>query len=325
MRYQTKLLPLLVGGVLLTSCAHFQSKQEAADKGMKIESTMSVSGANAKAASMYQLGRYYQGQNRFEQAIDAYQKSLAADSGYAESYNGLGVVYSRQGKYEQAIAQFKRALELAPRADHVYNNLGYAHYLQGNVAAATEAFNQALAMNPENPRAMKNLALVQGKPLADVAKPAPTQVNSVTEAIPTSQSASKIEVVSQPELEVRQLAPAVFELKRHEADEMPVRHGRLQVGRIEVANGNGVTGMARKVSVYLKREGYVSARLTNQKPFNIARSEVHYRSGYEAEARELQAKLPGQPDMVARNDLRKGINLRLVLGADLAGQQEYFR
>lgn len=325
MKYKRKLLPVLIGSILMSGCAYFQPKQNTAENDLKIESTIKVSGANAQAASMYQLGRYYQGQNRFEQALEAYKKSLDADQTYTESYNGLGVLNSRLGNYDEAITQFKHALELAPQADHIHNNLGYAYYLQGNIDAARAAFQQALLINPDNTRAFKNLALVQGKPL-DVLPKSNAVVDTVVETKPGKVSSGHIEVVSQPQLEVRQLEPSVFELKKYiPVQERSSIRGRLQVGRIEVSNGNGVTGMARMAAGYLKRQGYASARLTNQKSFNVPRSEVHYRSGYEAEAKELQSQVPGQPGMIERTDLRAGTNVRLVIGQDLATQQDFFR
>lgn len=325
MKHSKKILPVLVSMACLSACGLMPS-QQAENNPLKIESTMRVSGASGNAASMYQLGRYYQGQNRMEQALTAYQKSLAADPQYADSYNGIGVIYSRQGQYDAAIAAFNQALEIAPNADHIHNNLGYAAYLQGRNDAAIAAFNQAIAINPGNQRAIKNLALAREKaglvPLPALAALATTESVSNQSALNAAQSGELVPV-THPQLEVKQLAPAVFELKRYEVpvERMP---GRLQVGRIEVANGNGVTRMARRVSQFLQQDGYPAARLTNHKPFNVDKTQVHYRAGYRDAAEALQARMPGQPEMIERDDLRAGINVRLILGKDLVSRQQDF-
>jgi len=112
---------------------------------------------------MYQLGRYYQGQNRFDEAINAYMKALNADAGFVEARNGLGVVYSRQGKYREAIEAFRLAIKQAPKAAHLYSNMGYAYYLQGQYAESVKALQQATALDPNNQRALNNLGQAYAK------------------------------------------------------------------------------------------------------------------------------------------------------------------
>jgi hypothetical protein len=94
--------------------------------------------------------------------------------------------------------------------------------------------------------------------------------------------------------------------------------------RIEVSNGNGVTGMARKVAGYLEGEGYYSARQTNQKPFHVASSQVQYRSGYREQAQSLALTLPGQPGVTQADGLRGDISVRILLGKDIASNVAYF-
>jgi hypothetical protein len=94
--------------------------------------------------------------------------------------------------------------------------------------------------------------------------------------------------------------------------------------RIEVSNGNGVTGMAKKVAGYLDGRGYSGARLTNQKPFRVLSSQVQYRVGYREQAQSLVAALPGYVTLVQAGHLRGDISIRVVLGKDLARKVAYF-
>ncbi len=94
--------------------------------------------------------------------------------------------------------------------------------------------------------------------------------------------------------------------------------------RLEVANGNGVSGAASKVSKFLRGQGYAAARLTNQKPFKTKTTQIYYRSGYEAQALLLQSKLLDAPKLIERNDMRANISVRVVLGKDMVTQLAHY-
>ena len=79
----------------------------------------------ADSQALYQTGRYFQGQGRYEQAIAAYSQVLKADPDHVDAHNALGVIYSQQGRPELAEQQFRAALEIAPDTARVHNNLGY--------------------------------------------------------------------------------------------------------------------------------------------------------------------------------------------------------
>lgn len=160
MNVQHKILPAVCCIALMTSCASNQSTSAAP---WTIKSTAVTKSSGDKPEAMYQLGRYYQGQNRFDEAINAYMKALNADAGFVEARNGLGVVYSRQGKYREAIEAFRLAIEQAPKAAHLYSNMGYAYYLQGQYAESVKALQQATALDPNNQRAFNNLGQAYAK------------------------------------------------------------------------------------------------------------------------------------------------------------------
>lgn len=160
MNAKHKILPAVCCIALMSACASNQSSSAAP---WTIKSAAATKNSNAKPESMYQLGRYYQGQNRFAEAVNAYQKALNADAGFVEAYNGIGVVYSRQGKYPEAIAAFQSAIKLAPKAAHLHSNMGYAYYLQGQYADAVKALQQATALDPTNQRALNNLGQAYAK------------------------------------------------------------------------------------------------------------------------------------------------------------------
>lgn len=390
---------------LLSSCASYQKTADS--EAWSIKPVFNVRHSSETPESFYQLGRYYQGQNRYEQAMTAYQKALAIDSGFVEARNGMGVIYSMQGRQQEALEQFRLAGKQAPNAAHIHNNLGYALYLSGSYAEAASVLERAVALEPANQAAHTNLALaldkagdrgkaVQAMAQASMLQPA-GNVPSVSSAPQgaqqamappkdwglITQAARQPVAVVESRIQAVQLAPNVYELRERvevpaaraaavaqapsQALTLPKDHRSITLAarqpvaipvavaesrvravqpvsgvserqartavpaspaakpfRIEVSNGNGVTGMARKVAGFLGGEGYSGARLTNQKPFQVSSSQVQYRSGYREQAQSLVSALPGHSTLVQANDLRGDISIRVVLGKDLAGNVAYF-
>jgi hypothetical protein len=87
--------------------------------------------------------------------------------------------------------------------------------------------------------------------------------------------------------------------------------------RLEVSNGGGVTGAARRIAVTLRGSGVPVARVTNHSDFAQAYTTIHYREGKRDAAALLQAGL-GLPDSaLVRNDrLAPGVDAKLLLGRD---------
>ena len=383
MNAKHKIIPAVCCIALMSSCASNQSTSAAP---WTIKPTAVTKSSGDKPEAMYQLGRYYQGQNRFDEAANAYMKALNADAGFVEARNGLGVVYSRQGKYREAIEAFQLAIEQAPKAAHLYSNMGYAYYLQGQYAASVKALQQATALDPNNQRALNNLGQAYAKAgnttqaalafseaisvdkasqsavshsVAEAAMPVQSAPSAVTNiaaapaidsraAAITPQDAQVLAIPKDrgiirtadtaplvvPALESRarlvQLAPHVSELQLRPQSTETIQVASvenmqdLQQIRLEVSNGNGVSGAAGKVSRFLRGQGFTAARLTNKKPYRTQATQIHYRPGYEAQAMLLQSKLLDAPKLVERDDIRPNVSVRIVLGRDMVTQLAHY-
>jgi hypothetical protein len=82
-------------------------------------------------------------------------------------------------------------------------------------------------------------------------------------------------------------------------------------------NGNGVNGMADRVSRYLAAQGYPSAGIGNQPHFSEAQTRIEYRTGHAEQARRLSKLLPGQAVLSETAALDGRAKIRLVLGNDI--------
>lgn len=84
--------------------------------------------------------------------------------------------------------------------------------------------------------------------------------------------------------------------------------------RLEISNGNGITGAAARLARTLDVDGLKAVRLTNVKNFNVPRTRIEYPQAQQQMAATLSQRL-GVPLKVRRVAL-PGSDLRLVLGHD---------
>jgi len=89
--------------------------------------------------------------------------------------------------------------------------------------------------------------------------------------------------------------------------------------RFDVANGNGVPGMALKMRDALARRGIHAARVTNKRPFNTESTEIQYLIGFEKEAERVRTAMASHVTMKPVSVIAGTQDVRLVLGRDAAG------
>ncbi|MES2105172.1 MAG: tetratricopeptide repeat protein [Pseudomonadota bacterium] len=424
MKKNNYLLPLLASLPALFSCSTPATKPTLASA--RIEPVMQTSRPDDTSLGYYQLGRFYQGQNRLDLAAEAYRKAIGLSASFVEAHNALGTVYSKQGKYEDAITELSTALKIVPDLARVYNNLGYTYYLQNNFSEAVIAYEKAIALEPGNPRTYNNLGAALGK-LGDTEKSRlafarAEELNSPTAAVAANNE--KVLPVAQAEAQiqaqVQAQAPTLAQVDRQEpsnvpapisiagtsvAYQLPTAHESIALAfnnsagtalaeismpadlpeqpsllpllaqpsgqksdvaalpllnlradrivsklfpaaavatnteisyrpavpaepakayRLEIANGNGVTGLATKVRKTLALQGVPAARLTNIKPYREPQTLIQYRAAYMDQALLLSKKFLKAPKLVQDEHLRSSSDLRLVLGKDVATQLALF-
>jgi len=387
------LLPLVCSTPVLLGCSSLTEPHEAASGALHIEPVLSIRNSDSGARGFYQLGRYLQGQNRLQQAADAYRNALALQADYIDAQNALGAIYSAQGKFDQAIAEFSAILKKNPKLAHVHNNLGYTFYLEGHYADAVAAFEDAIALEPNNPRALNNLLLAQKKlgaperpqlALADAAVldlpkvppeaantssaeearlpaltsgesvrlEAPTQGASValdtttqtatgTSIVDTAQNVvapvvtllaaaadrldQAFETMASATLQVLSVTPvsnAMFSVRSLSEDGSEIPPGKAF--NFEIANGNGIADLAKKVADTLTHDGLPTPRLSNLKPYQQSRTVIRYRDGFYFDAARVGSKLSEAPLIVLDPQLRKNTDVLLVLGKDAISQVAMF-
>jgi tetratricopeptide (TPR) repeat protein len=124
------------------------------------------------------LGGVYAAEDRFDDAVGAFRRSLPSTEGFANliqvyedagrlgelegefqveetrhpfesrSYINLGTVYTAEKRYDAALAQLKNALDLSPRSADAHNELGVIYGESGRFNDAIDQQKLAVAYDP---------------------------------------------------------------------------------------------------------------------------------------------------------------------------------
>jgi len=100
---------------------------------------------------------------RWESAVDAYQRVLAIDPGYAAAWNNLGLLQHRMGHYELAGDCYRAAMDADQACPQAAFNLGSLSEDLGDLSTAIGWYRRALEVDPGYADAHFNLAGVLGR------------------------------------------------------------------------------------------------------------------------------------------------------------------
>jgi tetratricopeptide (TPR) repeat protein len=100
---------------------------------------------------------------RWAEAVEAYQRVVAIDPGYAAAWNNLGLIEHRMGRYRRAGECYRRALAVERLCIQAAFNLGSLHEDLGELPSAVAWYRHAIALNPDYADAHFNLAGVLGR------------------------------------------------------------------------------------------------------------------------------------------------------------------
>lgn len=271
-----------------------------------------LSGPISEVEALISQARDAQDAGRLQLAELRYGQVLNKQPAHVGAMNSMAVIYAQTARVEQAIALFHRALDIDPQAAYVHNNLGYTMLCVGDFEQAHRELALAFALNPESPQTRKNIARL-AQDFNRVAAMEPAKAAEVKHAADASKQV------------LTAIAPNVFVLQSLPLAAMSPKSaanlgGALDGVRIEVSNGVGIRYLAKVMATRLSTLGAVPARLTNQTHFRQARTEIQFSPGQEDKAETLSSSLPLAVSYSASHGLRRDIQVRLVLGHDMAGR-----
>jgi tetratricopeptide (TPR) repeat protein len=307
--------------------------------------------------AVYLQGRAAHGQGHLAQATEHYEQVLQLDPRHVGALNALGVIHAQEGRTQEALALFTRAISLAPEVPHLYNNIGYALLRADRLDEAGLQLKRAQELSPASMQLLQNMELLAqakrdaaakiattseanteasqpGARLVAIApqiyelqttvpqqavQPMEPPANAIQTAKPTLQQTTVENVAKKPQEDelVTETAPTIPTASTP-AESSP---DRLRGVQLEVANGVGISHLARRTADRLASTGVNTVRLTDAKPYRQMKTEIQFGAGQKEAAKALQARLPFSTiNSVSPSQLRTGLQLRLVLGHDMKGQ-----
>jgi Flp pilus assembly protein TadD len=329
-------LTLLVAAIAATGCA-----TQTWTASPTIVPDTAVRTTTVNADGQYQIGKRKLTDGDAAGALAAFDRALRLDPQHLDARNGRATALARMGQVDAAIAELRGALVDAPRGAHLHNNLGYLLMTQSRLEEAAVALRAATNVEPDNPRYRANwAALARHAPAltAPVAAEGPAMPASATEVVKPSPPPASSEISGavlniswaevdatsrdasvppqRPTIPMSGGSPAVITLPNVAQQVPPVRASPTTL-RLEVSNGGGVNGAARRTAVALRNSGIPIARVTNHTDFRQPSTSIRYRDGMRDAAAQLQARLGLPESALVRDDrLPSGVDAKLLLGRD---------
>ena len=126
--------------------------------------TMVVSESPLDAEAWYMLGRTKYNENRFQEAVQAFQKVLDLRLHDVKAENNLGLSYEGLNRLDEAQAAFETAIawqkDAAVKDEQPYLNLGSLLADRDQLQPALENLQKAAALAPRNPKILEQLGRV---------------------------------------------------------------------------------------------------------------------------------------------------------------------
>ncbi|TYQ05330.1 UNVERIFIED_ORG: LytR cell envelope-related transcriptional attenuator [Zoogloea ramigera] len=225
-----------------------------------------------------------------------------------------------QDATQDAITALERACLLDPMNAANWARLATALEADGQRERATRFYQQAATLSAHDAR--RDYALLAGA-AAGTAAPAALSVS-----VPAAADA----YAGMPRTQVQQIGAAMVQVVRVEAPALAARVAPAGASslaaatataassaappdpvRLEISNGNGVTGAAASLARTLDLDGVTTVRLTNARPFTVPRTRIEYPHAQRALAEALSHRLD-IPLKVRRDTAPRDV--RIVLGHD---------
>lgn len=86
----------------------------------------------------YNQGMEFFAQDKWEEAITAYERALAEDPRYADALHALAMTYAHQGNLDKAIEFGKKLIEVASDDELAYTSLSIFYQQKGMIAEAEQ-------------------------------------------------------------------------------------------------------------------------------------------------------------------------------------------
>jgi Flp pilus assembly protein TadD len=265
----------------------------------------------------------------YDRAIDAFHKAIALDEKNKRFRNNLGLVYAKKGEYELALAQF---IITGNEASANYK-LGQILYKEGKYEVARKYNAKSFQIKaPSHIAPSVSSDGIEKDPQPEII-PEPSIHESGTsqkqdekaaeikgmdfDAKSTQSNYTETSIISENQLSSIENSEEVNEIsnkKNRTSKDYTVEF------EIEISNGNGVDGMAKRLGNYLTKKGFKVTRLRNARSFNHETTKIFYYNGggYAQDVSRLLKEIPVECDKKNLIELKQtGKHIKILIGKDI--------
>jgi hypothetical protein len=104
-------------------------------------------------------------------------------------------------------------------------------------------------------------------------------------------------------------------------DEIKTEQQSRDIVELEIANGNGVNGMAGRLQYFLKERGFKVVKITNANTFEHITTKIFYNNGHRKDVDHLIQEIAFCPDERSIIELKNfGRRIKIIIGKDIMRQ-----
>jgi sigma-B regulation protein RsbU (phosphoserine phosphatase) len=115
----------------------------------------------AEFVNYFNIGARAAKEEKYEDALDAFEKALEISPSSAQVYINMGHVYRKQKSYEKAKDMYEKALGIKDNLVEAHNSLGVVYFYMKDFDNAVKAFEATLKLNPKLKSASDNLKKIK--------------------------------------------------------------------------------------------------------------------------------------------------------------------
>ena len=192
--------------------------------------------------------------------------------------------------------------------------------IKPNVIDVADVFKPA-EKEPENTMPEKSAGKLEIVGLSNrgstTRKISPVYATSALPSEKTENKAPSIIVVSpsRKDMKIKQTSASAEDIKTKKRDQGIVE--------LEIANGNGVNGMAGRLQYFLKDRGFKILKITNANTFEHITTKIFYYKGHRKDVDRLIQEMAFCPDERSIIELKNfGHRIKIIIGKDIMKQNE---
>ena len=148
-------------GQLFAEALFLQNQERYSDAVTAYDKILKLAPDHAEAYNNRGVAKYNEG--KYDRAIQDLDKAIAINPNLAEAYLSRGIVYYKKRKYNRAIQDFDKAIAINPNLAEACYQRGIAYGLKGEYDRAIQDFDKAISINPEYGEAYYSRGVVYGK------------------------------------------------------------------------------------------------------------------------------------------------------------------